>query len=391
MFKHLLKIMWNKRRVNALLFLEILLAFFILFAVFTFVTFSFDRYASPLGFAYEDALLVGVDLPDDLDSLGTLDLQERLMTELEAIPGVEAASFIGYVPPFSSNTWQNANNDNGFEISFKLFFADERMADVAELELSRGRWFSEEDKTAKYPPVVVNQAFLDAYYPDGEMVDSLINIWELSRIVGVVKHFKYYSNFAEQEPLVFLSQRNRELPGDAFQAIWLRTTPGEKMTIQETIYRTAVDLTKNTEVQVADLVEMRKGANRPTLIPLIIVTLISSFLLINIGLGLFGVLFTQINRRRAEIGLRKAMGATPGEITLQFILEVTLVTGAALLIGTFFAIQVPLLELLPLPGSYFYLGILAAAVTILLVILICAWVPSRSAAVLQPAVVLHED
>jgi putative ABC transport system permease protein len=119
--------------------------------------------------------------------------------------------------------------------------------------------------------------------------------------------------------------------------------------------------------------------------------IISGFLLINIALGLFGVLFTQINHRRAEIGLRKAMGATPGEVTAQFVSEVLLVTAAGLLVGTFFAIQVPLLELLPIPGKYFYFGIGASIVTILIIVTICALLPSRQAAGLHPAHVLHEE
>ena len=127
------------------------------------------------------------------------------------------------------------------------------------------------------------------------------------------------------------------------------------------------------------------------MIPLVILIAISAFLLINIALGLFGVLFTQINRRRAEIGLRKAMGATPVEVTTQFVLEILIVTAAGLLLGVFFAVQVPLLELLPIPERFFYLGIAAAIVTIVLIVVLCALIPSRQAARLHPALVLHEE
>jgi putative ABC transport system permease protein len=78
-------------------------------------------------------------------------------------------------------------------------------------------------------------------------------------------------------------------------------------------------------------------------------------------------------------------------VTLQFVSEVLLVTVAGLLLGTFFAVQVPLLELLPIPGKYFYFGIGAAVATILLIVTLCALLPSRQAAGLHPADVLHEE
>jgi putative ABC transport system permease protein len=143
-------------------------------------------------------------------------------------------------------------------------------------------------------------------------------------------------------------------------------------------------------VTINRLANRRTQANQPVTIPMTIMVIISGFLLINIALGLFGVLFTQINRRRSEIGLRKAMGATGGEVTRQFVLETLIVTLGGLLIGTFFAIQVPLLDLLPIDDKFFYWGILGAIVIILTIVMVCALVPSRLASRLHPADVLHE-
>ena len=394
MLKHQLKLMWNKRRANVLLFLEVLLAFLILFGVYTFATFSYERAQSPLGFAYEDGLRIKINPEEELDSIQFLDLQERIRRELEAIDGVEAASFIGFVFPFSNNTWNNGNNNNGFEMSYKLFFGDRNLPEVAEIEVAEGRWYTEEDYLGKYGAVVVNRAFQEKYYPHAErLTDSTLIIDKTFRIVGIVEDFKYYSTFAEREPIVFMNQKNDELNGpyNRFNNLWVRTAPGRKTEVQEEIYTTLTELTKNTEVTIADLTVARKIANRPTILPLVIFALISGFLLINTALGLFGVLFTQINRRRSEIGLRKALGATPGSITRQFVFEVVLVAAAALLLGTFFAVQVALLELVPFEGHFVYSGIGLAVFTILLIVTLCALLPSLQAARLHPATVLHEE
>ncbi len=375
-----------------MLFLEILLAFIVLFAVYAFGIYNLERYSSPLGFNYEQSLRVQLDLNDDLDSAGVLAIQERIRTELLTLPSVADAAFIGFVAPFLNNTWYNGNDDNGYELGTMGFFADEHYASTAELQLREGRWFEAGDANAKYTPIIVNGAFADEFYPNTtSLLDTILKLEGDNKIIGVVEDFKYSSNFAEASPLTFFYQRNGDYAKNPYESLIVRTKPGQTAAVEEPIYNMLTNITGNTDVVIENLAGARIQANRPTIIPLVILTTISAFLLINIALGLFGVLFTQINRRRAEIGLRKAMGATPGEVTAQFVGEVLIVTVAGLLLGTFFAVQVPLLELLPIPGKYFYFGIGAAIATILLIVTLCALLPSRQAARLHPADVLHEE
>jgi putative ABC transport system permease protein len=276
-------------------------------------------------------------------------------------------------------------------------FVDENFQETAEVEMIDGRWFTPDDYRAKYPPLVVNEEFKRKYYPNvTSIVDSVFGINGEHRIVGVTGDFKYQSNFAENYPLSFFPQidlMGNENPehNQPFEMMILRLEPSTLADVEERIYNLLVKATKSTEVVIWDMAKDRRKANRPVTIPLVILLVISGFLLINIGLGFFGVLFTQINRRRAEIGLRKAMGATPSEVTWQFVLEVRLVAGGALVLGSFFAVQVPLLELLPIPGKFFYFSIIASILTIVLIVTLCALIPSRQAARLQPANVLHES
>lgn len=392
MFRHLLKLMWNKRRANSMIFLEILLAFVVLFGVFAFMAYNLDRYRSPLGFTYDDMIGVRVDFNDELDSLEVLEQQRLMREDLLALPAVEAAAYIGPVNPFGGSTWQTGTDAPGFLIRTQLMFVDKNFQETAEVDMVDGRWFNEDDLRGKYTPMVVNQEFKERYYPDVEsIVDS---VWDISGehiVVGVTGDFKYKSNFAENFPLSFFPQVDRLENNDPFEMMMIRLQPNSLADSEETIFNLMVDHTKNTDVVIWDMAKDRRKANRPILIPIVILIVISAFLLINIALGLFGVLFTQISRRRSEIGLRKAMGATPGQVTTQFVLEIVIVTTMALLLGTFFAVQVPLLELVPIPGKFFYLGILAAIGIILLIVLLCSFLPSRQAASLQPANVLHED
>ena len=395
MLLHSLKLIWNKRRANGLLFLEVVLAFLVLFGVLAFVLFNYDRWRAPLGFEHEDSLLVYVMWPEEADSTTIFEYQERLLTEVKAVDGVSETALIGFAAPFSGNTWRNITDDNGFEIDFKGFPSDEHTERTARLKVTEGRWYREEDKLWKYPPVVINRAFQEKYFPEvPTLVDSVIFTDGQTRIVGVVEDFKYNSNFAEREPIVFFPQKDEEIAEDprfAFSTVWVRTDPGKKILVQEDIHKAAVAVTKDPNVTIRDVAKVRDRANRPTLVPIVALSVIAGFLLINAALGLFGVLFTQINRRRAEIGLRKAMGATPREVIVQFVLEVLLVTGSALLLGLFFAVQVPLLDLTSIPDKFMFYGMVGAVIIITLIVALCAIIPSWQASRLQPAKVLHEE
>ncbi len=405
MFKHLLTLMWNKRRANGMIFLEVVLAFIVLFGVYAFGFYNLERYNSPLGFSYENSLGVRVDLDDELDSTAVYRIQERILREANELPGVASATWIGMVNPFGGSNWGSGNNGKGFDINTALLFADENFDETMELEFREGRWFTMEDRNGKYRPMVINGAFVDQYYPDAEtMIDSTFALFgdEERIVVGVVDEFKYRSNFSEREPLTFYDQDVFETYDDEekglenlieqpFEMMIVRAESGRLAEVEEPLFRMLVDQTKQTDVVIWNMAKDRIKANRPITLPLIILALISGFLLINIALGLFGVLFTQINRRRAEIGLRKALGASAGQISAQFITEVLMVAGAGILVGALFAVQVPLLDLLPLDRKFFFYGMLAATLTILLIVLICTLWPSRQAARLQPALVLHEE
>lgn len=392
MFKHLITLMWNKRRSNTLIFLEVLLAFVVLIGVYAFSLYNLDRYRSPLGFDHDNTLLVRLDLPDGLDSATVLTTQQDIRAQILELPEVEAVSFMGLITPFSNSAYYNGNDDNGFDFGTYGYFVDEHYAEAAGLQLREGRWFTESDEFAKYTPIVVNGALADEYFPFAEsIIDSILLLEGEMKIIGVVENFKYKSNFTENDPLTFFNQRNSDYAAMPHERMIVRVAPGRLATVEEPIFNLIQETTKNSDIVIQRMSQRRDKANRPVVVPLVILSVISVFLLINIALGLFGVLFTQINRRRAEIGLRKAMGASPAQVTWQFVIEVLMVSGAALIVGIFFAIQVPLLDLTPIPDRFFYWGILGAILTILLIVTLCALIPSRQASRLQPANVLHED
>ncbi|MGH1437081.1 MAG: ABC transporter permease [Lewinella sp.] len=388
MIKHILTLVWNKKRNNVLMLLEIFVAFLILFAVFTFTIYYLRIYQSPLGFETEDTLLVNLQVDQEMDSLALLEMRQQLRREIESYPEVESMSFLSGITPFSGSMWSWGNDDNGFYMQTAIFPTDEYYQETARIEMLEGRWFEEGDYSGTYPPVIINQKLKETYYPDKSVVDSLFTLDGENKIVGVAKHFKYQDEFSEEIPLTFLL---RPLHHEDLNSIQIKLFPNTPAEFEAKLNEGLARITKRRDFVILSLDARRERTSRLTWIPLIAGLSICGFLILNIALGLFGVLYYSINKRRAEIGLRRALGATKGEITSQFTLEVFIVAFAGMLLAAILAVQFPLLNIVEIPPNNFYWSILATMMLISLVVLGCAVTPSRQAAGIHPAQALHEE
>ena len=125
--------------------------------------------------------------------------------------------------------------------------------------------------------------------------------------------------------------------------------------------------------------------------PAIITIVVAGFLIINVALGLFGVLWYNINKRKGEIGLRRAVGATGNAVSNQLVGEALVLSTFALIIGSFFAVQFPLMNVFELPADVYIIAMLFSIAFIYLLVIICALYPGKQAAGIYPAVALHEE
>jgi putative ABC transport system permease protein len=143
--------------------------------------------------------------------------------------------------------------------------------------------------------------------------------------------------------------------------------------------------------ELSYLSNLRKSMNQQTSIPTLIFSIICGFFLLNVALGLFGVLTLNIAKRKDEIGLRRALGATASAITFHFVGEMWVIATLGVLIGVILAVQFPLLNVFDLEASVYLIGILLAVLVIYILVTLCALYPSVQAAHIQPATALHEE
>jgi len=388
MITHIFKLIWNKKGSNALMILEIFLSFLVLFFVFSYALENIKKLKIHRGFETESRWMVMLDVDASNDSLMARKIKENLLLELNELSRVETAAMSGWCIPYGGSTSTTTDDEMGFSLKTRMSEFPEGFADAIGLKINSGRWFEDSDRTSAYEPIVVNQSMIDEYFDGKNMIDSVIIISGEKKIIGVVDNYKYDGDFAEQYNMMFTYI---DPASEDSHAIVLKMKSNTPASYEETVIKTVNASLGTTGSVLRSLDKMRKKENLDTWVPLIVLLSICGFLIINVALGLFGILWYNISRRKGEIGLRRAIGAHTSDITMQFILEILLLTGISLLLGVFFAIQFPLLKIGPLSTSSMYQSIAFSLILVLVIVFLCAFFPSWQASKIQPATALHEE
>ncbi|MXV15066.1 ABC transporter permease [Hufsiella ginkgonis] len=391
MLKHLFKLIWNKKRQNFLLMTEILVSFMVIFAVFSLLVNYYMNYRKPMGFEYDRVWSVeyrpGVSFKTK-DSLVVF--YDNLRNKLNGMPEIEGITFVSDNSPFTANTRQsNVDYKKQHARSVNWYDADSGYPNTMKVKVLEGRWFGKQDDAATVKPVVINQQLRNELFGAGKALGERIGEEQRFRVVGVVNDIKDKGDFSS--PGNGMYQRLDTSNLGWVNKLLVRVSAKADPAFESRLYRAMSNSFKNSNIDINHLTAKLEDINKQTLIPMIILLIVAGFLIINVALGLFGVLWYNINSRRSEIGLRRAIGATGKNVSAQLVTESVILATISLVIGSFFAAQFPLLNVFDLQSGVYVTAILLSVVFIYLLILACSLYPGKQAAAIYPAIALHEE
>ena len=400
MFKHLFKLIWNKKKQNFLLIIEMLISFMVLFAVFTLMVFCYNNYRQPMGFDYQNVWTVSFTPPENIKRADSIELfHETLKKQLLAMPQIKAVSFSGSNVPFamSSHTTRLSAPQHQ-QVESYVYDIEDTYKDVLHLNLLEGRWLSKADIPAKYTPVVISKNLKEELFGADKAIGKLISEPDFSnpaatptdryRVIGVVDNIKDKGEYHAIENGLYMQL-------DSGWNRWagnmvLKVNANADAAFEAKLFKTLSNAI-GTSIEIEHLDKKLVDINKVMLVPLIITSIIAGFLIINVALGLFGVLWYNINKRKAEIGLRRAVGATGNAVSKQLVSESLVLSTLSLIVGFFFAVQFPLLNVFDLSAGIYITAIVLAIIFIYVLVFICSVYPGRQAAAIYPATALHED
>ncbi len=390
MLTHLFKLIWNKKKQNFLLTVELLVSFMVIFAVFTLLTYAYTNFRKPSNFKYENVWTANYGIPQGMKDPDSIAMAvESLKKSILAMPQVESLSFASSNVPFSANTMNNGFRYKNQELYGDFYVVEKGYQDVLGLTLVAGSWFTRDDK-AHSKPVVINESLKERFFgKENALGKILMEGKNRLKVVGIVADFKSKGDYQPADYGLYQPMDSTDYSHD--NSMLIRVTPDADAAFEGKLHKTLANFSRGTSIEIEHLDKKRIVKNRITLVPTMVMLIISGFLIFNVALGLFGVLWYNISKRKGEIGLRRALGASGTSISRQLVAEILVLSTFALLLGSFFAVQFPLLNVFDLPGHVYYTALVLAIAFIYILAAVCALYPGRSAAAIFPAVALHEE
>jgi len=401
MIRHLLKPLWKRKGRNLMLSLELALAFAVVFAIAAAGLRYWQLYHQPVGFEWRDVWTVQLMMPDDSQATDPA-IYDRYERALRELPEVESVAFSAYTP-YENSEWNTnfAVPGTHRKIDSHLMQVSDGFFQTMGVKVAQGRAFSSVDNGAAGRPVLVNRRFAEAMFPGQDPVGQKL-VQDLPpdmqtdeppmRIVGTFEAFRNQGEF--MSPKGFLIERFDPLQDkQQMRTMLLKVKPGTPRLFEVELSRRLKLVRNDASYRISPMADLRTSQLRSSTTPLVILSVIAAFLLLMVSFGLFGVLWQNTTRRTAELGLRRAVGATAGDITRQIVLEQVLLCLLPIAAALLLLVQLPITGALGenLSWSLFAGAALVAATVMVLVSVGCALYPAWRASRLSPTEALHYE
>jgi putative ABC transport system permease protein len=406
MIGHLFKMVWNRRRANTLITLELLISFLGLCAVVTMACSFLHSWSRPLGFEYEnvwrmDLVMTRYGELSEEQKLAEWQRMDQLVLMLNNRSEIESFSPLGWNVPFSHSASLYPNFIDGVRKDIVRNEVSPEILQTLGLQLIDGRFLEQGDKALNWKPVVLTRDYAEMLFgnesPVGKPFPALKEDGTPDesendpRVIGVVETYRKDGELNPPRPadFVLVAWGHPNWPPDDFALKIEKGTPAifeEQLT--DEIGRIAPEWTVN----ILPLSVNRERFLRDAVLPMMLTAAVAAFLIIMVGLGLVGVLWQSVTRRTDEIGLRRAMGASAGGIRRQVLGELLALTTVAVAVGTLIYIQMPLvLVLAAIPLHIYAISLGLSLLVIYGFVALCGLYPSWLATRVQPAEALQYE
>jgi putative ABC transport system permease protein len=391
---------------NGLVIAEVALALVLLICAGLLIQ-SFTKLSHvPSGLRTERLLTARVQLPGTAypKNENIVAFFDQFLPRIRALPGVESASAIAPLPLTGSNMVTTFDKEDAPLPDGQQAAAPTRITGLdyfktMGIPLRDGRVFDAKDRFDSAPVMIVNQRFVDKFYPGQNVLGKRIkpgfsaddNGEKMREIVGVVGNVKHLSLRNEDSPEMYLPQT--QIPFN-IMALVVRTTVSDPAALTSAVRRELSAMDSSiplTAVRVFDEYVSRSLA-RPRFNALLLSIFAGTALLLT-AIGIYGVMAYSVAQRTNEIGIRIALGAAQSSIFRLVVGQAMTLVGISVVIGLAgaFAATRLLSSLLFGVGVWDPMTFGAIVILISIVAFLAAWLPARRAARVDPIVALRAE
>ncbi|MDB6162865.1 MAG: transporter permease [Xanthomonadaceae bacterium] len=404
-FRPILSTLRRHKTASALIVMEIALSCAIICNALFLIGERVDRVGGSSGLAESELVRVqmaGIGKDDNAAALTASDL-----ATLRALPGVRNAIVTNEVP-FVNSSWNSSvtytKDQSQPTLSSTVYMGTEQFVETLGLKLVAGRNFTSDElvdwaaidapnSKVAIPSTIITRSMANKLFPDGNALGRSFYSWgdEPIRIVGIVEHLVRPSDqggpVAHDYSMILPVKVPYTVGGNYLIRVTDPTRRDEVLkAVVEALKRNGPDriiLTDNTKSMEA----LRSEYYRQDRSMMWLLIAVCIALLVVTALGIVGLASFWVQQRTKQIGIRRALGATRGQILRYFQAENFLLATVGIVIGMLMAYGINQLlmgkyELPRLPAMYLPVG----AVTLWLLGQLAVLGPARRAAAVPPAI-----
>ena len=366
--------------------------------------------SAPIGFRPDHILTAGITLPEKqyATEAQIKTFYSELIGRVQALPGVEAAALATSVPFIGD--WTIAITPEGEPSTIKEAFKTADFHGVTPgyhrtlgIELTRGRFFTPDDRAGTQPVAIVSETMARRYWPGQDALGKQFK-WGPAqssrpwlRIVGIVSDVKQSSLDEKNRPTAYLPYT--QMPANSTEhsgrSIFLAVrTTSEPSSLAADLRRVVNTMDSGLPVfAVRPMGSVLAATVAPRRFNMLLVAAFAALALLLACLGLYGVMSYTVNQYTHEIGIRLALGARSADVVRMILLEGMTLALAGIAIGAAAALALTrlmrslLFEIQPAdPITFLSVSVLLAAVALL-----ATYIPARRATRVDPLIALRTE
>ena len=349
--------------------------------------------AVDLGFQPDHMLMMRIDLHVGRTADQEVAYFEEAIRRVQALPGVKSASAIsGFLRTDPEDSVEIEGRPPQHPGPSEDLIAG-RYFETAEIPLKEGRVFQDDDRRGSPPVAIINEAMARAYWPGDDPIGKRFRFLPTApwlTVVGVTGDARRQGIDRQIAPQVYRPHRQGE---DDMMELLVRTY-SEPTALAAAIKSEIHAIDRSVAKFSVDTVDQRLGdqtAERSFDTSLI--GLFAAVALFLLAVGIYGLMHHAVVQRTAEIGVRVALGASPG-----LVVAIVFRQGVRLALIGMGSGLIATLSLSRLLSSQLYevtptdpISFAGSALLLLAVAGLACWIPARRAARIDPIVALRQE
>jgi putative ABC transport system permease protein len=225
-----------------------------------------------------------------------------------------------------------------------IFGADDGFTEIQGGELMDGRWFTRNELMSGASVVVLDETIARQLFGREQPLGKTVQIGgRPAEVIGL--YLQPENIFAPQGSatgaIIPFRMLDAQYRYDKTNALWIPVKPRPGVTVEEAQEAVTIALRESRRLRPAqrnnfDLVssdQILEVFNQLTNVFFLVMLVLASVALMVGGIGVMAIMMVSVTDRTREIGVRKALGATKGDILIQFLIEAATLTGIGGVIG----------------------------------------------------------